>query len=404
MWIGGSVPMGYDVVEKTLVLNKTETRAITMIFAEYLASGCVRKMSVRLNELGVVSRRWIDRNGRVKGGKAFSLGTLYHILRNPVYIGKTCHKEKLYKGLHQTIIDDATWRLVQTQLESHGGHKTDAVRLSANRVLDGLLFDSVGRQMRTTYSSKSVRKNGIRQTKRYWYYATIASRSAHNTKTERLPAEPIECVILNGLRARLADKRWMAEQASENVIETEQLADFLRAVDNLKQDVPGDDGTVARQNMIELVDRIDVQKDRLQISVNLQALLEGGVSTDPTSVSFEIPFEMRQNGRANPIIIAAEVVQQPDADLIGLIADARRWAIELLDGKATSIQQINDREGLRSGSVSRILPLAWLAPDISTAILEGRQLPHLNAKALRDLPDRPLRWEDQRQILGFPPL
>ncbi|MBT3706598.1 MAG: hypothetical protein HOG18_07010 [Proteobacteria bacterium] len=156
--------------------------------------------------------------------------------------------------------------------------------------------------------------------------------------------------------------------------------------------------------MIELVDRIDVQKDRLRIAVNLQALLEGDVSTDPILSSFEIPFEMRQNGRAKPIIIAAEDVQQPDADLIDLIADARRWAVELLDGKATSIQQITDREGLRSGSVSRILPLAWLAPDISTAILEGRQPPHLNSKALRNLADLPLSWEEQRQILGFPPL
>lgn len=196
----------------------------------------------------------------------------------------------------------------------------------------------------------------------------------------------------------------MVEQASEHAKETEQLADFLMAADNLLRDVHGDDGTVATQNVIELVDRIDVQKDRLQISVNLQALLEGDVSTDPTSASFEIPFEMRQNGRAKPIIIAAEDVQQPDADLIDLIADARRWAIELLDGKATSIQQITDREGLRSGSVSRILPLAWLAPDISTAILKGRQPPHLNSKALRNLADLPLSWEEQRQILGFLPL
>ncbi len=63
---------------------------------------------------------------------------------------------------------------------------------------------------------------------------------------------------------------------------------------------------------------------------------------------------------------------------------------------------ITEREGLRSGSVSRILPLAWLAPDISTAILEGRQSSHLSAKSLRELPDLPLDWVKQREILGFP--
>jgi site-specific DNA recombinase len=69
--------------------------------------------------------------------------------------------------------------------------------------------------------------------------------------------------------------------------------------------------------------------------------------------------------------------------------------------KQSSIQHITEREGLRSGSVSRILPLAWLAPDISTAILEGRQPPHLTAKTLRALPELPLDWAEQQRILGF---
>ncbi|CAN0606268.1 unnamed protein product, partial [Ectocarpus sp. 12 AP-2014] len=117
--------------------------------------------------------------------------------------------------------------------------------------------------------------------------------------------------------------------------------------------------------------------------------------------TFEIPFQRRQNGCAKPIIIAADNAPQIDQDLIALVADARRWAGELLDGTATSIQQITEREGLRSGSVSRILPLAWLAPDISTAILEGRQPSHLNTKILRALPELPLDWTEQRRVLGF---
>ncbi|MBT8413260.1 MAG: hypothetical protein KJO30_02930, partial [Boseongicola sp.] len=77
------------------------------------------------------------------------------------------------------------------------------------------------------------------------------------------------------------------------------------------------------------------------------------------------------------------------------------WAGELLEGRASSIQQITERESLRSGSVSRILPLAWLAPDISTAILEGRQPSNLTAKTLRALPELPLDWAEQQRILGF---
>ena len=121
----------------------------------------------------------------------------------------------------------------------------------------------------------------------------------------------------------------------------------------------------------------------------------------PIPVTFEIPFQRRQNGCAKPIVIAAEHAPQQDPDLIALVADTRRLASELLEGRASSIQHITEREGLRSGSVSRILPLVWLAPDISTAILEGRQPPHLTAKTLPALPELPMDWSEQQRILGF---
>jgi hypothetical protein len=50
-----------------------------------------------------------------------------------------------------------------------------------------------------------------------------------------------------------------------------------------------------------------------------------------------------------------------------------------------------------------VLPLAALAPDITAAIIEGRQPADLTAKRLRDLPDLPLDWAEQRRMLGFPP-
>lgn len=404
MWMGGSVPMGYDVVGKALVVNDTDASVIRTVFTEYLASGCVRQLSVRLKEMDIVSRRWIDRHGCAKGGNAFSHGALYYILRNPVYIGKVRHKDALHEGLHEAIIDDATWRQVQTQLADHGGKKINMGRRSAKRVLDGLLFDCSGRLMRTTYSSKSVRKNGTVQTKRYWYYTSNAQHSEDKSKIERLPADEVERVVLNGLMKQLGDTGWLAEQIREHKARASLIADLSQAADIVLEGANEDDGTVGMKGLSGIFDRIDVQENRLRISVNLEALLEGSGTSDPIPVAFEIPFTRRQNGRAKPIIIAPENAPQPDPDLITLVADARRWAHDLLDGKVTSIQQITDREGLRSGVVSRILPLAWLAPDISTAILEGCQPQHLNAKTLRTLPDLPADWVKQRHLLGFAPI
>ncbi|MCK0104380.1 recombinase family protein [Pseudohalocynthiibacter sp. F2068] len=155
------------MTDKALMVNAEEAAAVRAIFAEYLSAGSVRQLAERLNELGVVSKRRTDRHGRVTGGAAFSHGALYNILRNPIYIGKTRHKEDLHEGLHEAIIDDATWQLVRTQLADHGGKTISSVRRSASCLLDGVLFDSKDRAMHTTYASKSVHQDGTFRTKRY---------------------------------------------------------------------------------------------------------------------------------------------------------------------------------------------------------------------------------------------
>jgi len=400
MWMGGAIPLGYDVEDKALVVSPTEATAIRTIFAEYLALGSVRQLRARLDALGIVSKQRTNRFGRVSGGTTFSRGALYNILRNPIYIGKVRHKEELHEGLHEAIIDDATWKLVQTQLADHGGKKIRSTRRPALRLLDGVLFDAKGRAMRTTYASKSIHTDGTTRTKRYWYYTTAVSVSENKTETERLPADEIERVVMNALNERLADMRWLADQINGQVRETTAVC-ILRTIE---QRVVEDDMTnvdAQSQDFLSIIDRIDTHKDRLVVSLNLAAITEPEAAHTPIPATFEIPFQRRQNGYAKPIIIAADNAPQQDPDLIALIADARRWASELLEGGASSIQQITEREGLRSGSVSRILPLAWLAPDISTAILEGRQPPHLTAKTLRALPELPLDWAEQQRILGF---
>jgi len=401
MWMGGAVPLGYDVKDKALVVNTKEASAIRTIFAEYIELGSGRQLSARLDDLSVVSKERTNRHGHVSGGKSFSRGALYNILRNPIYIGKVRHKEELHVGLHDAIIDTETWDAVQAQLADHGGKKINAHRQSAKRLLDGVLFDSQDREMRTTYASKSIRSGGTKRTKRYWYYMTANPSSEHTTGVERLPADELERVVLSGLGERLSDKSWLADQIQGQEKDPSEVANVLRAIDAYQAERDKEDDTSLLQTFPNLIDRIDAQKGHLRISLNLSAMIKSDADSDPVLATFDVPFQKRQNGRAKPIVIAAKEAPKQDLDLIALVADARRWARELLEGKAVSVQQITDREKRRSGSVSRILPLAWLAPDISAAILEGRHPQHLTAKTLRSLPELPMDWVQQRQILGF---
>ena len=400
MWMGGAIPLGYDVLDKALVVNQHEAAAIQSIFAEYLAQSSVRQLSVRLDALGVISKQRTNRHGHVSGGTSFSRGALYNILRNSIYIGKVRHKKELHEGLHEAIIDNATWKLVQTQLADHGGKTISAVRRPAKRLLDGVLFDSTCRAMRTTYASKSVHTGGTTRTKRYWYYTSVPSGLENRTEIERLPADEIERVVMNGLKKWLTDTGWLADQIKGQDGET-ALAGILQTIEKHRFDTEVSKDDALTKTFPNIIDRIDAQRDRLVVSINLAVFAEPDAAHTPIPATFEIPFQRRQNGHAKPIVIVAKDALQQDPDLIALIADARQWAGELLEGKASSIQQITEREGLRSGSVSRILPLAWLAPDISTAILEGRQPRNLTANNLRRLPDLQLDWVEQRQVLGF---
>lgn len=261
IWMGGAVPMGYDVNDKALIVNPVEAEAIRTIFAEYLAVGSVRGLSDRLDVLGIVSKRRTDRYGRMTGGTSFSRGALYNILRNPIYIGKTRHKDELYDGLHEAIIDDATWQQVQELLANHGGKKIATSRRSARRLLDGLLFDSVGRPMRTTYAIKSTRSGGTEQSRRYWYYSSKPSGSDDQVSIERLPAGEVERLVLGELKNHLDDQSWLTRQVRLAVdLEPSSITNILGAADSLRNQIADEGEHPDAQHLRGLVDRIDSSK------------------------------------------------------------------------------------------------------------------------------------------------
>ncbi len=137
--------------------------------------------------------------------------------------------------------------------------------------------------------------------------------------------------------------------------------------------------------------------------MNLEPLLDKPEIPEVLMPPFELPIALRRSGRNRPIVLRADTgAPQRDPDLIALVADARRWMDDLIEGKVATVAEITKRAQLRPGHVSRVLPLAWLAPDISGAILEGHQPADLTAKKLRALSDLPLDWAEQRRVLGFP--
>src|SRR5919107_1810115 len=106
MWMGGNVPLGYQVRERKLVVDEAEAATVRRIYADYLALGSVRLLRERLRADGVVG----------KSGRPLGRGALFHLLRNRVYRGEVAHKGAVYPGEHAAIVERELWESVQGRL------------------------------------------------------------------------------------------------------------------------------------------------------------------------------------------------------------------------------------------------------------------------------------------------
>jgi site-specific DNA recombinase len=99
MWMGGVPPLGYEARDRGLVVVDSEAEIVRCIFRHYAELGSVRLLKEELEAQGITSRCWTSASGRFRGGKRFSRGALYLMLRNRVYRGEIVHKERSYSGV-----------------------------------------------------------------------------------------------------------------------------------------------------------------------------------------------------------------------------------------------------------------------------------------------------------------
>src|SRR5437764_4445761 len=155
MWMGGNVRLGYDVIDRHLVVNETEAKTVKLIFERYLELGCVRALRAALDRLAVRSKQRVAETGRMIGGGPFSRGALYYLLRNRVYRGEAVHKGVGHRGEHEAIIDEGLWEAVQAKLSAQDT-KRGRGRAESGALLMGFLFDDRGNRMSPTHTTRKA--------------------------------------------------------------------------------------------------------------------------------------------------------------------------------------------------------------------------------------------------------
>ena len=121
------------------------------------------------------------------------------------------------------------------------------------------------------------------------------------------------------------------------------------------------------------------------------------------SINHCAPLQIKKHGLETKLVIGdrSHAAAEPNQALIMLVAQAHYWLERLTAGSVTSIIELSRQEQVDKNKISRALRFAFLAPDNTQAIVEGRQPVELTADRLRRLPDLPMDWQDQRILLGF---
>ena len=193
MWIGGYIPIGYDLKDRRLTINEKEAQIIRILFQTFIETTSVTDTFRQLNGLGFKTKTWIASSGTLHKGQRFNKSNVRRILTNELYFGKINHKGKIYDGLHKAIIDEETWQKAQNLLNN----KTPKVQTPNSRISQAPLLKGVmncgicGNKMTPTYTSK--------QGKKYRYYICQAKFKGNNEQCQvgRIPASETEELVTN---------------------------------------------------------------------------------------------------------------------------------------------------------------------------------------------------------------
>jgi DNA invertase Pin-like site-specific DNA recombinase len=405
MWMGGLPPLGYDVIDKKLVVNEAEAGTVRTLFRLYLELGTVKRLLEVTHRLGLVTKRRIRPGGRETGGQPFTRGHLYQLLTNPIYAGEVAHKGVTYPGQHHGVIGRQTFDAVRCQLESNAAERRAATNAKAPSLLTGLVYDETGDRLCPTHANKRGR--------RYRYY--ISKRLMHRTGSTdggwRLPAKELDGAVARAVGDFLKDEIRLVDALDVTGVAPDSLRTVLRRAATVAEDL-GNARPERRRRLLRcLLNRATLHPDSIHITLKRSGLcsLVFGKNLDSAAhreglIDLTVPVVLKRRGVEAKLIVSAAQgdAATPDRNLIALLAQAHRWLDKLVGEEIGSILEIAQGEGLDASDVGRNLQLAFLAPEIVEAIVAGRQPVGLTARRLRRIGALPLEWDRQRRLLGFP--
>ena len=412
MWMGGLPPLGYDVQDRKLVINKKEARTVNHIFERYRELKSVRALQTELAAAGIRSKRRTLNDGTSYGGQKLSRGALYLMLQNRLYRGDITHKGNAYPGEQPAIVDEALWGEVQALLAKNRVARAAGAHAKQPSLLAGLVFEEHGARLTPTHANK----NGTRY--RYYVSTSLITQSNQNSSTgRRIPAADLESLVIGKIRDFLSDSNALLDVIRDAHADGVHQSGLIARANQIAEELPTMAPDQLRRLLASLLARVEVLAHGVEITLRRYFLLAllADVPFEPTTrtenadadfadvLTFTVEARLQRVDREMRMLVADQDHQSSaDPGLLRIIARAHDLQERLMNNKVLTVQILASQERVSAGYVSRLLRLPSLAPDIITAILNGRTPPQLTAKKLMRLaPKIPVDWSEQREMLGF---
>ncbi|MCW3848107.1 recombinase family protein [Sphingomonas sp. LB-2] len=388
MWMGGNPPLGYDIVERRLVVNEAEAETVRYIFQRYVELGSGAALIIDLDANGVTSKRWTGRNGITRGGKLIGRGALYQMLQNRTYIGEVAHKGRVYPGQHDGIVETEIFASAAEQLAKGRVERVLGQGAPDPSLLAGLLWDGHGRRMSPRHTNK--------QGRRYRYYT---SQIRDDEPPWRVSASDIEQRISASFANELARaERNILASATPAATDIERVGIAARvAIERLRTGTPREQ----RQLLVDCTERIELGTDSMSVRCKFGAIDE--LFGDEV-YEISIPIACVRSGKQLRLVIPpvdTGAATRRNPALIKLVAQAMAARDMLASNNATEFETLAAEIGYSREHAADLLRIGFLAPDIVAAIVEGRQPEGLTRTKLMRWATLPLAWGEQRRVMEF---
>ena len=397
LWVGGVVPLGYHAKDRKITTVEEEAKTVRHIFRGYLELGSLNLLMADLRRTGVTTKVRPLSNGHTIGGIPFTRGSLAALLRNRFYIGEVTYRGEIFAGEQPAIVDRKLFEAVQCKLEQQRINH-NRVRHQSGALLTGLIFDERGNRMTPTYAIKK----GVRY--RYYISAPLVQGQPQNApEINRVPAALIEKLIIAAVRSHLelnAEK--VGSSGRDPIADVDLIATHITRVD-VKQN------HLAIQLSPVIDEHIEMQK-----TAGLQERQHNTDNSKPPAGRNDakaklliVPWKKPPSKHPRQIISPVGTSPRQDrrpiraetrAKLVAAIATGRQWLDELVTGTIQNVEQIADREKCSIRQVNRTITLAFLAPSLVQAAVEGRLPRGIGVARLRELPTE---WMRQYHWLGL---